>query len=267
MAAELLVYWHGGPVQISGESGKLYWSCIGAEDYSGLHAFASPPGPPMSPAELTALLVFCTAMSFSPGPNTTLSTALAANLRPAPRAALLPGRAGRLDAADGGQRPRAWARWCSACRAALGGQARRRRLHAVAGLEAGARRPAGAGRRRRLRRRLLAGRGLQFVNIKAWMLALTLTSPAGWSTPPASPRPIPAAAGHHLRGDGRVRLHQQLSPMRWSARCCAAGWRRAAAALVQPRPGAGAGGHRRWMVTGMTPQRTEGASGSACWAW
>lgn len=34
----------------------------------------------MSTAELTALLLFCTAMSFSPGPNTTLSTALAANL-------------------------------------------------------------------------------------------------------------------------------------------------------------------------------------------
>lgn len=34
----------------------------------------------MSAAELTALLLFCTAMSFSPGPNTTLSTALAANL-------------------------------------------------------------------------------------------------------------------------------------------------------------------------------------------
>ncbi len=33
----------------------------------------------MSPSELATLLVFCTAMSFSPGPNTTLSTALAAN--------------------------------------------------------------------------------------------------------------------------------------------------------------------------------------------
>jgi threonine/homoserine/homoserine lactone efflux protein len=33
----------------------------------------------MSAAEVTALLLFCTAMSFSPGPNTTLSTALAAN--------------------------------------------------------------------------------------------------------------------------------------------------------------------------------------------
>ena len=34
----------------------------------------------MTPAELTALLVLCTASSFTPGPNTTLSTALAANL-------------------------------------------------------------------------------------------------------------------------------------------------------------------------------------------
>ena len=34
----------------------------------------------MSPTELTALLVLCTAASLSPGPNTTLSTALAANL-------------------------------------------------------------------------------------------------------------------------------------------------------------------------------------------
>ena len=33
----------------------------------------------MSATEITALLLFCTAMSFSPGPNTTLSTALAAN--------------------------------------------------------------------------------------------------------------------------------------------------------------------------------------------
>lgn len=34
----------------------------------------------MTAAELTALLVLCTATSFTPGPNTTLSTALAANL-------------------------------------------------------------------------------------------------------------------------------------------------------------------------------------------
>ena len=34
----------------------------------------------MSTAELTALLLLCTVASFTPGPNTTLSTALAANL-------------------------------------------------------------------------------------------------------------------------------------------------------------------------------------------
>lgn len=34
----------------------------------------------MSAAELAALLAFATAMSFTPGPNTALSTALAANL-------------------------------------------------------------------------------------------------------------------------------------------------------------------------------------------
>jgi len=34
----------------------------------------------MSAAEWTALLLLCTAVSFTPGPNTTLSTALAANL-------------------------------------------------------------------------------------------------------------------------------------------------------------------------------------------
>src|SRR3954469_13429323 len=33
----------------------------------------------MSTQEFTALLLFATAMSFTPGPNTTLSTALAAN--------------------------------------------------------------------------------------------------------------------------------------------------------------------------------------------
>ena len=33
----------------------------------------------MSGAEITALLMLCTAVSFTPGPNTTLSTALAAN--------------------------------------------------------------------------------------------------------------------------------------------------------------------------------------------
>ena len=40
---------------------------------------SSTPGPPMNTTEVTALLVLTTAASFTPGPNTTLSTALAAN--------------------------------------------------------------------------------------------------------------------------------------------------------------------------------------------
>ena len=66
---------------------------------------------PMSAAELTALLLFCTAMSFSPGPNTTLSTALAAN-RGLARPALLRRRAGRLDLLMIGSGLDS-ARWCS----------------------------------------------------------------------------------------------------------------------------------------------------------
>ena len=37
------------------------------------------PQDPMTETELTALLLLATATSFTPGPNTTLSTALAAN--------------------------------------------------------------------------------------------------------------------------------------------------------------------------------------------
>lgn len=60
--------------------------------------------------EFTALLVLATAMSFSPGPNTTLSTALAANGGAAARHAFCMGGAGGLSlllllcAAE-------WARW------------------------------------------------------------------------------------------------------------------------------------------------------------
>jgi threonine/homoserine/homoserine lactone efflux protein len=54
------------------------------------------------------------------------------------------------------------------------------------------------------------GVGLQFVNIKAWMLALTLT--AGWvvnaaGQPASQPGRTP---GHHLRRDDGVCLQQQL---------------------------------------------------------
>ncbi len=90
----------------------------------------------MSTAELTALLLFCTAMSFSPGPNTTLSTALAANLGlkralrfclavPTGWTLLMLGSGLGLGALDHRR-----------SRAALDGHADGRGLHAVAGLEA-----------------------------------------------------------------------------------------------------------------------------------
>lgn len=58
----------------------------------------------MSATELAALLMFCTAMTFSPGPNTTLSTALAANHGLEARMTLLFGRGHRVDHPDGGLR-------------------------------------------------------------------------------------------------------------------------------------------------------------------
>ena len=132
----------------------------------------------MSAAEITALLVFCTAMSFSPGPNTTLSTALAANqgLRRAMRFCLAV--------------PTGWTLLMLACGLGLGalvtGVPALR--WAVKGLgvaymlwlawkvaHAGA---LGEADSARLNVTFAQGVGLQFVNIKAWMLALTLT--AGW---------------------------------------------------------------------------------------
>lgn len=132
----------------------------------------------MSPGELTALLVFCTAMSFSPGPNTTLSTALAANygLRRALRFCLAV--------------PTGWTLLMLACGLGLGGL--------VAGVPAlrwgvklvgvgyllwlayklASQRGLSAVQASRLDVSFSQGVGLQFVNIKAWMLALTLT--AGW---------------------------------------------------------------------------------------
>ncbi|HSW15737.1 MAG TPA: LysE family translocator [Ramlibacter sp.] len=132
----------------------------------------------MSPAELATLLVFCTAMSFSPGPNTTLATALAANhgLRRALRFCLAV--------------PTGWTLLMLACGFGLGAL--------VAGIPAlrwavklggvaymlwlawklsqqGAMAQAGD---QRLNVTFAQGVGLQFLNIKAWMLALTLT--AGW---------------------------------------------------------------------------------------
>ncbi|MGE0333482.1 MAG: LysE family translocator [Ramlibacter sp.] len=132
----------------------------------------------MSATELTALLLFCTAMSFSPGPNTTLSTALAANLglRRAMRFCLAV--------------PTGWTLLMLATGLGLGalitGVPALRwgvKLFGVAYMLWLAWKLAGAGQMSqvdasRLNVTFWQGVGLQFVNIKAWMLALTLT--AGW---------------------------------------------------------------------------------------
>ncbi|EHL23311.1 MULTISPECIES: LysE family translocator [unclassified Acidovorax] len=132
----------------------------------------------MSAAELTALLLFCTAMSFSPGPNTTLSTALAANLglRRALRfclavptgwtllmlgsglglGALITGvPALRWGVTLLGVAYMLWLAW-KLCRAGKMAEIDTTHLNVT----------------------FWQGVGLQFVNIKAWMLALTLS--AGW---------------------------------------------------------------------------------------
>ena len=132
----------------------------------------------MSAAELTALLLFCTAMSFSPGPNTTLSTALAANLGlkralrfclavPAGWTLLMLATGLGLGALITGVPALRWA-------VKLGGVAYMLWL-AFKLARAGEMSQVDAAR---LNVTFWQGVGLQFLNIKAWMLALTLT--AGW---------------------------------------------------------------------------------------
>jgi threonine/homoserine/homoserine lactone efflux protein len=131
----------------------------------------------MTAQEFTALLMLATAMSFTPGPNTTLSTALAANFglrRALPFCAAVPvgwtllmllcgaGIGALVVAAPGlrlglkalGVAYLLWLAWKLAGARTLGG--------ATAPLQVG------------------FGQGvlLQFLNIKAWMLALTMS--AGW---------------------------------------------------------------------------------------
>lgn len=146
----------------------------------------------MSASELTALLLFCTAMSFSPGPNTTLSTALAANLglRRALRFCLAV--------------PTGWTLLMLACGLGLGAL-----VLSVPALRWGVKllgvaymlwlawKLAGASKlsevdASRLNVSFLQGVALQFLNIKAWMLALTLT--AGW---------VVNAAGQHAPNPGQ----------------------------------------------------------------
>jgi threonine/homoserine/homoserine lactone efflux protein len=160
---------------------QVYWRCTETEDYSDPHVQASKDhtgGDEMSGSELTALLLFCAAMSFSPGPNTTLSTALAANhgLKRALRFCLAV--------------PTGWTLLMLACGLGLGalvtGVPALRWAVKLAGVSYMlwlAWRLAGSGQlaqadARRLELSFAQGVGLQFLNIKAWMLALTLT--AGW---------------------------------------------------------------------------------------
>ncbi len=133
----------------------------------------------MNGQEFTALLVLATAMSFSPGPNTTLSTTLAANggLRRAMRFVIAV--------------PVGWSLLLALCAGGLGAlvmaaPALRWAIKALGigyllwlALRLGARRTA-AGRAEGGRVDVGFGEGvmLQFLNIKAWLLALTLV--AGW---------------------------------------------------------------------------------------
>ena len=132
----------------------------------------------MNATEWTALLALCTAVSFTPGPNTMLSTALAANhgLRPALRFCLaVPAGWTLLMLASGlglgalvlsvpalrwgvkllGVAYMVWLAW------------KLSRSAQLAQVDAA-----------QLTIGFWSGVGLQFVNIKAWMLALTLS--AGW---------------------------------------------------------------------------------------
>ena len=131
----------------------------------------------MSPQEFGALLTLATAMSFTPGPNTTLSTALAANFglkRALPFCLAVPA---------------GWTLLMLVCGVGFGSL-----VLAVPGMRLGIKavgvayllwlawklantRTLGAASAP-LQVSFTQGVALQFVNIKAWMLALTLT--AGW---------------------------------------------------------------------------------------
>lgn len=132
----------------------------------------------MTTAELTALLAFCTAMSFSPGPNTTLSTALAANggLKRALRFCLAVPTGWTLLMLGSGLGLGALVLGVPALRWSV-------KLFGVAYMLWLAWKLGGAARLAQVDDSPLdigfwQGVGLQFLNIKAWMLALTLT--AGW---------------------------------------------------------------------------------------
>ena len=132
----------------------------------------------MNAAELSALLVLATATSFTPGPNTTLSTALAANggLK----------RALRFVCAV----PVGWGLLFALCSAGLGALVVAQPMLRWAVLIGGVvylvwlaqrlwrSRSLNQVQQDQLDVTFWQGVGLQFLNIKAWMLALSLV--AGW---------------------------------------------------------------------------------------
>jgi threonine/homoserine/homoserine lactone efflux protein len=132
----------------------------------------------MNATEFTALLILCTATSFTPGPNTTLSAALAANL--GLRAAMRFVLAVVLG----------WGLLFSLCAAGLGAlvvavPALRLGVQVVGvgyllwlAFRLGTSNALAQADAARLQVTFLQGVALQFLNIKAWMLALTVV--AGW---------------------------------------------------------------------------------------
>ena len=132
----------------------------------------------MNTAELSALLILATAASFTPGPNTTLSTALAANLGLKKSMRFLVAV------------PVGWGLLLSACAGGVGAM-----VVAAPGLQL-AIKAMGVGyllwlalklarssqlaqaKTSQLQVTFWQGVMLQFLNIKAWMLALTIV--AGW---------------------------------------------------------------------------------------
>ena len=132
----------------------------------------------MTAPELTALLLFCTAMSFSPGPNTTLSTALAANLGlrralrfciavPTGWTLLMLGSGLGLGALITDVPALRWSVTLAGVAYMLWLAFKLSRAGQLTEVDGS-----------RLNVTFWQGVGLQFVNIKAWMLALTLS--AGW---------------------------------------------------------------------------------------
>ena len=134
--------------------------------------------PPMNTAELSALLILATAASFTPGPNTTLSTALAANrgLPAAMRFVL--------------SVPVGWSALLLLCAGGLGAlvlalPALRWAIKAVGiaylvwlAWKLSQSGQLGEADAARMDVGFWQGAALQFVNIKAWLLSLTIV--AGW---------------------------------------------------------------------------------------